>query len=442
MNQIKVSIIVPVYNVAQYLRRCLDSCIHQTMQEIEIIVVNDCSPDPKDAEIMREYEAQYPYKVRCIFHSKNKKLGAARNTGIQAAKGEFIYCLDSDDYIEPTLCQKMYDAIVAIGADMSVCDCERITKNGVTAYWESNGDFSSDDLTERIKSLKAHNAWLIMIKKSVIVNFNLFFPEELGFEDIQCILWYLAAKKIVRVKEMLYHYIMRDDSITQNYTLDTYKTNLKIMESRFQTNYFQGLDKEVKEIVVTYALRYALHWTNMLILYSNAGLWDYCRQLLNIEKAMGFDVNAIVYESACTKYIKNMFVFIKQNIERKDFCLQYSSYHNYQNDLYNLRLCDKRLQDYAGKRITIWGAGKRGERVCGMLKRLGVPVEMTDVNEKLHGKKIVFTTVVKPWSELRNETDVVFSSVVGRFEEIRDRIQKESPGIEVVDSDDLFRWSL
>lgn len=443
MNDIKVSIIIPVYNVAQYLRRCLDSCVNQTMQEIEIVVVNDCSPDPLDTKIMEEFAALYPQKVRCIWHSENKKQGAARNTGIRAAKGEFLYFADSDDYIEPTLCQKMYDAIVASGADIAVCDCDRIEKNTVKAYWESNGDFSSDDLTERMKSLRMHAIWLIMIKKSVIVDNNLFFAKESGyFEDMQSIFWYLAAKKIVRVKETLYHYVVCDNSLTQVYNLDLYESNLNIIISRFQSDFFQGLAKEVKELVIIYVMRHALGWTTMVNICYSSSLQRYCRKLLEIEKAMGFDVNAISYESDYVMFIKNMFAFIKQNIESRDFCLQYSSYSNYQNDLYNLRLFFKRLPNYEGKRITVWGAGKRGERVCRMLERLGVPVEATDLKEKLHGKKIAYTTVVKPWSVLRNETDVVFSSVVGRFEEIRDRIQKEAPGMEVVDSDDLVRWSL
>ena len=86
MQNIKVSIIVPVYDVADYLWRCLDSCVNQTLQEIEVIVVNDSSPDIRDTEIMKEYEKKYPDKVKCIWHKENKRLGGARNTGIRAAR--------------------------------------------------------------------------------------------------------------------------------------------------------------------------------------------------------------------------------------------------------------------------------------------------------------------------------------------------------------------
>lgn len=442
MNEIKVSIIIPVYNVAQYLRRCLDSCIHQTMQEIEIIVINDCSPDPQDTEIMREYGARYPHKFQCIWHRENKKLGAARNTGIRAAKGEFVYFLDSDDYIEPTLCQKMYDAIVATDADMSVCDCDRIEKHIVTAHWCSNGDFLSNDLKIRMKSLRLHAAWLIMIKKNVILKNNLYFPDALGFEDIQCLFWYLAAGKIVRVKEVLYHYVVRSDSIIQNHMLDTYETNLEIVLSIMQSDFFQTLDKEVKEMVLIYVMRMALGWTSMVNLCYPASLGDYCKKLLEIEKVIRFDMNVVTYKSENTTYVKNLFSFIRKNIGAADFCLQYSAFFSYQTDLCSLKLCYYRLQKFEGKRITIWGAGRRGERICVLLKRLGIPIEVTDIDGNLYNKKIAYNTVVKPWDELRPHTDVVISSVVRHFEEIRDAVLKESPGLEVIDSDELLRWSL
>ena len=86
---VKVSIIIPVYNVENYLRRCLDSCINQTLMEIEIIVVNDASPDNSDF-IMKEYEKNYPEKIKCIYLKENLCQGGARNIGIQIAKGQYL----------------------------------------------------------------------------------------------------------------------------------------------------------------------------------------------------------------------------------------------------------------------------------------------------------------------------------------------------------------
>ena len=98
MIEPKISIIIPVYNVEKYLRECLDSCINQTLADIEIICVDDCSPD-NSIKILEEYQAK-DYRIKIFRHEKNKNLGAARNTGIQNAIGEYVWFVDSDDYID------------------------------------------------------------------------------------------------------------------------------------------------------------------------------------------------------------------------------------------------------------------------------------------------------------------------------------------------------
>lgn len=116
---VKISIVVVVYNVEEYLRDCLESLVNQTMEDIEIIVVNDDSPDHSDI-IMREYEEKYPTKVRCIYLEKNLCLGGARNKGILVAKGEYIMFVDSDDYVDVSMCQKLYNVAMKKNADIVV----------------------------------------------------------------------------------------------------------------------------------------------------------------------------------------------------------------------------------------------------------------------------------------------------------------------------------
>ena len=116
MIEPKISIIIPVYNVEKYLRECLDSCINQTLADIEIICVDDCSPD-NSIKILEEYQAK-DYRIKIFRHEKNKNLGAARNTGIQNAIGEYVWFVDSDDYIDTKACQILYDAIKEFNVDM------------------------------------------------------------------------------------------------------------------------------------------------------------------------------------------------------------------------------------------------------------------------------------------------------------------------------------
>ena len=112
-----ISVIVPVYNVEKYLPKCLDSLLAQTWQELEIIVVDDGSPD-NSWDIMQEY-ARRDSRVRPI-RQKNGGLSAARNAGVEAARGEWIGFLDSDDYVAPEMYERLYRAAAEQGAQMAV----------------------------------------------------------------------------------------------------------------------------------------------------------------------------------------------------------------------------------------------------------------------------------------------------------------------------------
>jgi len=112
----KFSLIIPVYNVESYLAECLDSCINQTFKDIEIICINDCSPDKSDL-ILSKY-AKKDSRVKIINHEKNKGLGGARNTGISAAAGKYTWFIDSDDYIILNACEILNDIITQFNADI------------------------------------------------------------------------------------------------------------------------------------------------------------------------------------------------------------------------------------------------------------------------------------------------------------------------------------
>ena len=116
MTPPKISIIIPIYNVEKYLRECLDSCINQTLKDIEIVCIDDASPD-NSIKIIEEYQAK-DSRIKIFRHEINKNLGAARNTGLQAATGEYVWFVDSDDYIDTKACQILYDAIKEFDVDV------------------------------------------------------------------------------------------------------------------------------------------------------------------------------------------------------------------------------------------------------------------------------------------------------------------------------------
>jgi len=443
-NNIKVSIIIPVYNVADYLCRCLDSCVNQTLQEIEIIVVNDCSPDPRDTEIMKEYEERFPDKVRCIWHESNKLLGAARNTGIRSACGEFIYCVDSDDYIDLELCEKMYNAIILENADMAVCDTNRIEKNIIIKNWESNGNFSTSDLCERIKNLKMHGTWVIMIKKAIIDNNDLYFPEYIGFEDAICTLWYLASEKIVRVNEALHYYFISDNSIIQKRKLQTYILSVKTIRCILCCNYFNNLDTAVKKQLFLYLAQYILIWCQIVCVNYSAEFIKFCYSILDLLDVYKIDYDDDIYiQSEDSIHIKRSLRFIEQNINAPDFNLEFVAYnvayYTYQNKITELKKMRRWLSLYTGKRLTIWGCGVIGKRYAENISVIGIKFEITDVNTKIHGERVTANVVVKSWNEVKEHTDVVLVSAKGIFEEVRNKLAKECPDIEVVDLTALLR---
>ena len=115
----KVSVIVPVYNVEEYLERCLDSLVNQTLKDIEIIIVNDGSTDGSK-EIIQKYLNKYKNIV--YLEKENGGLSSARNYGIPYAKGEYIGFVDSDDYVEITMYENMYNKAIEEKSDMVECD--------------------------------------------------------------------------------------------------------------------------------------------------------------------------------------------------------------------------------------------------------------------------------------------------------------------------------
>jgi CDP-glycerol glycerophosphotransferase len=126
----KVSVIVPVYNVEKYLAKCLDSLVHQSLKEIEIIVVNDSTKD-NSQEIIDTYKTQFPSIVQSYI-KENGGVGEARNFGLKHASGEYIGFIDSDDYVELDMYEKMYELACKNDSDLVVCDLEYL--------WETTGE--------------------------------------------------------------------------------------------------------------------------------------------------------------------------------------------------------------------------------------------------------------------------------------------------------------
>ena len=124
MNKVKLSIVAAVYNLEKYLPRCLDALVNQTLQEIEILCVDDGSTDSAP-QIIDEYAKKYPEKVKA-FHKLNGGEFTTRNYGLERATGEYVTFVDTDDWVEPDWAEKLYNAAKENDADLAVCGFERI----------------------------------------------------------------------------------------------------------------------------------------------------------------------------------------------------------------------------------------------------------------------------------------------------------------------------
>lgn len=205
-SAIKVSIVVPVYNVEQYLRRCLDSLANQILDEIEIIVVNDGSVDNSQF-IIDEYILKYPYKIRA-FYKMNGGLSAARNYGIEQANGAFIGFVDSDDWVDLGFFKDLYDGIIKEDAEIACCDFKTIFPFGTSIQ----------------KARQGVNPFLIpatvcnkIFKKELFSEFK--FRVGITHEDAEIMpkLLYVSRKTIfIETKHYYYYWKQNPNSITTN----------------------------------------------------------------------------------------------------------------------------------------------------------------------------------------------------------------------------------
>ena len=206
----KVSVIVPIYNVEKYLKKCVDSLVSQTLEDIEIILVDDGSTD-NCGKIAKEYEEKYPKKVK-YYKKENGGLSDARNYGLSYAIGDYIAFLDSDDYIEEKAYKEMYEKAVEENSDYVECNFiwEYPNKSIIDKKLEYN---SKKEMFEKVRVV----AWNKLIKRNIIVDNKLSFPKGLRYEDTEFTYKMIPyIKKFSYVDKPFVHYVQRSNSIANN----------------------------------------------------------------------------------------------------------------------------------------------------------------------------------------------------------------------------------
>ena len=208
-----ITIVVPIYRVEPYLPRCIDSLLAQTYRNLELILVDDGSPD-RCGIICEEYAAK-DARVRVI-HKENGGLSDARNAGMAVAKGEWIAFVDSDDWVTPDYLERMYRAILT--ADADICECGVcITADETVTIQDIQGDqevFTPEEALKELildRKLRQH-VWNKLFRRSCIDG-TLFAKGKINEDEFWTYQVFGRAKRVVRIGQQLYFYFQRPGSI-------------------------------------------------------------------------------------------------------------------------------------------------------------------------------------------------------------------------------------
>lgn len=235
-----ITIVVPIYNVEQYLERCIKSIVSQTYENIEILLVNDGSPD-NSQKIMEKW-GKKDKRIKCLY-KENGGLSDARNYGIKRSKGKYICFIDSDDYIDKDYVKKLYYAIKENNAEISWCNIRTVNDNGKTGTINQN--------EEDLWSFEMASACNRLFLKDLFIKNDISFPKGLWYEDLATTpRLFFKAKKVVFVDSELYSYYYNSESITKTYCKRALDMK-EVLEINYDFCQKNGLleDKKIYEIL-------------------------------------------------------------------------------------------------------------------------------------------------------------------------------------------------
>lgn len=268
-----ISVIIPIYNAEKYLEKMLNSIINQSMEDIEIILINDESEDCS-LRICRKYE-KIDHRIK-IIDKKNEGVSQARNAGIDIATGEFIMFLDADDWVDPNICEDMYKSIKEQNADMCFCnhimeydnrsvECNFVLEQEVVQGEEIKNGIILPLIESERKDILHDKAsfrgpWGKLFKRDIIIKNNIRFNSKLSIgEDLIFNFEYLKyVNKVVMLNKNLYHYRINNESALFKYKKDSWKvygTLLREIE-KYLIQYYDANEyaKRLNKLKIKYLL--------------------------------------------------------------------------------------------------------------------------------------------------------------------------------------------
>ena len=251
MNNDLISIIIPVYNVENYLSKCIDSAINQKYSNLEIILINDGSTD-KSGEICDEF-AKKDARIKVV-HKENSGVSSTRNKGLELAKGKYITFIDADDYVDENFVSSLYEVMIRDNTDLSICNVN------------PNHDFDGlDSIIDKKKALNAildknkFHGYVVnkLYKKELIGNIQ--FQENIHIcEDLLFNCEYIAkCEKCSILDKKLYHYVKREDSAINN-AFNMKKTTVIQAFDKMIDIYKQNDQEDMEILYIAYIKQYSM----------------------------------------------------------------------------------------------------------------------------------------------------------------------------------------
>ena len=238
-----ISVVVPVYNCEKTLEKCLDSILNQGFSDIELIIINDGTPDDSDAICQKYLKKNNTIKY---IVQENKGLAAVRNRGIKEASGEFICFVDSDDYIDAGCLEFMHKKAISTGADIVLCGYIMENSGSRANIFAKDTLLNGTNINEGLIELKTKNlidpAWNKLYRLDFLRKTGVLMPEGELYEDTSFNLQLLAFKPVIAVcSKCFYHYVLHMGSITRRYNTDKLDTLKK--RARFLKQNTNGIEK-------------------------------------------------------------------------------------------------------------------------------------------------------------------------------------------------------
>lgn len=298
-----ISVIIPVYKVEKYLSRCVDSIINQTYRDLEIILVDDGSPD-NCPEICDKY-ALIDERVKVI-HKENGGLSDARNVGFKSSTGEWILYVDSDDYIELDSVERFLNYLYSINEKLDlIVGVAKQIKGEITTYQKHSNLNTGTVYTGKdyiIKSIKTSElyapAWLNFYSRDFIEKNHLYYKKGVIHEDMELMpKVFLAADKLAYLDYPFYNYIEREESIMTDLKFEFGKESYKFIFSSLNNLFFSIGDRKLRKYLYSWYTRvYAYsvgryrikenilpdNITSLFLLRNTSSFYQFCKMLLLI----------------------------------------------------------------------------------------------------------------------------------------------------------------